>query len=127
MNEPRHGISRRALGVAAVRRSCLLMLVFVGLGLAPSAQAAVCVVTTTVDSVTGGSLRACIIWANGNAGPDTLTVPAGTYTLTIAGTGEDAAATGALTSTAAGGKPHASPPATRRVAGTVLMTKRHRR
>ena len=52
--------------------------------------------TSTVDSATGGSLRACIIWANGNAGADTLTVQAGTYTLTIAGTGENAAATGDL-------------------------------
>ena len=62
-------------------------------------EAPVCpggVVTTTVDSTTGGSLRACIIWANGNAGIDTLNVPAGTYTLTIAGSGEDAAATGDL-------------------------------
>jgi len=54
------------------------------------------VVTTTVDSTTGGSLRACIIWANGNPGADTLAVPAGTYILSIAGTGEDAAATGDL-------------------------------
>ena len=28
------------------------------------------VVSTTVDSATGGSLRACIIWANGNPGAD---------------------------------------------------------
>jgi uncharacterized repeat protein (TIGR01451 family) len=53
------------------------------------------VVTTTTDSALG-SLRACIIWANGNPGADTLTLPAGTYALTIAGTGEDAAATGDL-------------------------------
>jgi len=52
-------------------------------------------VTTTPDSVSG-SLRACIIWANGNPGADTITVPSGTYTLTIAGTGEDAAASGDL-------------------------------
>jgi hypothetical protein len=54
------------------------------------------VVTTTADSVAGGSLRACIIWANGNPGVDTLNVPVGTYTLTILGTGEDAAVTGDL-------------------------------
>ncbi|MFQ6006544.1 MAG: choice-of-anchor Q domain-containing protein [Woeseia sp.] len=54
------------------------------------------VVTTTADRASGRSLRGCIIWANGNPGTDTLTVPAGTYTLTIAGTGEDAAATGDL-------------------------------
>jgi len=53
-------------------------------------------VSTTVDSVTGDSLRACIIWANGNVGVDTLTVPAGTYTLTLGGIAEDAAATGDL-------------------------------
>ena len=54
------------------------------------------IITTTVDSVAGSSLRACIIRANGKAGADTLTIPAGTYTLTIAGTGENAAATGDL-------------------------------
>ena len=54
------------------------------------------IVTTTTDSTTNGSLRACIIWSNLNSGTDTITIPAGTYTLTIAGTGEDAAATGDL-------------------------------
>ncbi len=54
------------------------------------------IVTTTTDSTTGTSLRACVIWANLNPGTDTLTLPAGTYTLSIAGTGEDAAATGDL-------------------------------
>ncbi len=54
------------------------------------------VVTTTSDSVTNGALRACIIWSNANVGTDTITVPAGTYTLTIAGTGEDAATSGDL-------------------------------
>ena len=53
-------------------------------------------VTTTTDSTTNGSLRACVIWANAAAGTDTITVPAGTYTLTLAGTGEDAANTGDL-------------------------------
>ncbi len=42
------------------------------------------------------SLREAIIAANAAAGDDTITVPAGIYTLTIAGTGEDAAATGDL-------------------------------
>lgn len=53
-------------------------------------------VTTTTDSVDNSSLRACIIWSNANAGTDTITVPAGTYTLTIGGSGEDLAATGDL-------------------------------
>jgi hypothetical protein len=53
-------------------------------------------VTKTTDSVDDGSLRACVIWSNANSGTDTITVPAGTYTLTLAGTGEDAANTGDL-------------------------------
>jgi hypothetical protein len=42
------------------------------------------------------SLRGAIIKANTTAVTDTITVPAGTYTLTMAGTGEEAAATGDL-------------------------------
>src|SRR2546425_290335 len=42
------------------------------------------------------TLRAAIQEANALAGPDTIVVPAGTYVLTIAGQGEDAAATGDL-------------------------------
>ena len=53
-------------------------------------------VSTTVDLWYGDTLRACINWANDNAGVDTITVPAGTYTLTRAGTGEDAGNTGDL-------------------------------
>jgi hypothetical protein len=52
-------------------------------------------VTTTADGVPG-SLRQVIQAANSNPGADTIVVPADTYTLTIAGTGEDAAATGDL-------------------------------
>ena len=47
-------------------------------------------VTTTADSLTGGSLRACIIAANTNPGADTITVPAGTYLLTRNGDDDDA-------------------------------------
>jgi len=53
-------------------------------------------VTATTDSIDSSSLRACVIWSNANSGTDTITVPAGTYTLTLAGTGEHAAATGDL-------------------------------
>ncbi len=53
-------------------------------------------VTTTVDSTDEGSLRAAIIAANANPGPDTILLPAGLYELTIDGAGEDAAATGDL-------------------------------
>jgi len=42
------------------------------------------------------TLRAAVQQANTNAGADTIYVPAGTYTLTIGGTGEDAAASGDL-------------------------------
>jgi hypothetical protein len=42
------------------------------------------------------SLRGAIVAANANAGPDAVTVPAGTYTLTRAGANEDAASTGDL-------------------------------
>ncbi|MGH3998634.1 MAG: hypothetical protein ACRDTJ_14370, partial [Pseudonocardiaceae bacterium] len=42
------------------------------------------------------SLRGAIIAANAAAGADAITVPAGTFTLTRAGAGEDAASTGDL-------------------------------
>lgn len=42
------------------------------------------------------SLRGAIIKANTTPGADTINLPAGTYTLTIAGAGEDSAATGDL-------------------------------
>jgi hypothetical protein len=58
-------------------------------------------VTTTADlnvAAAALSLRAAIILANRstNPGPDTIILPAGTYTLTIPGSGEDAALTGDL-------------------------------
>ena len=53
-------------------------------------------VTTTTDGG-AGSLRQAIIDANTSLGADTITfLSGGSYTLTIAGTGEDAAATGDL-------------------------------
>jgi len=52
-------------------------------------------VTTTADSGVAGTLRECIKKANESPG-QTITVPAGTYTLAIAGQGENAAATGDL-------------------------------
>src|SRR5438132_609352 len=66
-------------------------------------------VNTTVDSVDASpgdgicadslgrcSLRAAIMEANAHAGPDSITLPAGTYLLTIPGVGENAGATGDL-------------------------------
>ena len=52
-------------------------------------------VTTTVDGG-AGSLRQAIINANSTPGTDTINLGAGTYTLTIGGAGENAAATGDL-------------------------------
>ncbi|MBK8432315.1 MAG: CSLREA domain-containing protein [Chloroflexi bacterium] len=65
------------------------------------AYAATFVVTKTADTADGTcdadcSLREAIIAANAAAGADVITVPAGTYTLSIAGTGENAGATGDL-------------------------------
>src|SRR5438552_2553079 len=78
------------------------------LAVAPAA-AAMFTVNDTADAVdaapgdgtcaTAGArctLRAAIQEANAHTGPDTIMVPAGTYLLTIAGRGEDAAATGDL-------------------------------
>ena len=57
-------------------------------------------INTTLDVVNGNdslnSLREAIRCANLIPGPDTLSVPVGTYTLTIPGQNEDAAATGDL-------------------------------
>ena len=75
---------------------------------APPARAlgfAVDVLTDAVDATLDGvcddgagncTLRAAIQEANDSPGPHTIVLPAGTVTLSIAGTGEDAAATGDL-------------------------------
>jgi CSLREA domain-containing protein len=67
----------------------------------PSFAGQAFVVTKTADTNDGAcdadcSLREAIIAANNSAGADVINVPAGTYMLTIAGSGEDAAATGDL-------------------------------
>jgi CSLREA domain-containing protein len=79
----------------------------------PMAYAATISVTTTVDELSNNgtcSLREAIIAANmdtavdtcpAGVGADTITLPAGTYTLSIAGQSEDAAATGDLDITSA--------------------------
>lgn len=61
-----------------------------------SAVTNTCNVSVTTDGNNYSTLRGCIIWANSYAGADNIYVPAGTYTLTIPGTGENAAATGDL-------------------------------
>ncbi len=67
----------------------------------PPAYAATFAVTKTGDSNDGAcnadcSLREAITAANASAGADTINLPAGTYTLTIAGTREESNATGDL-------------------------------
>lgn len=75
--------------------------VFTGFTLVQTAFAATFTVTKVADTNDGVcdadcSLREAITAANASAGADTITVPAGTYTLSIAGTGEDANASGDL-------------------------------
>ena len=65
------------------------------------ARAASFVVTKTEDTADGAcdadcSLREAIIAANDSPGADIITVPAGVYVLSLAGSGEDSAATGDL-------------------------------
>jgi CSLREA domain-containing protein len=96
-----------------VRRSSLLTLVSLSLlflllaGCGPSTTALPCStteinVTKTVDTNDGicssadCSLREAVIMANTCAGTQTINIPAGTYALTHASAGEDAAATGDL-------------------------------
>src|SRR5512135_2911791 len=83
-------------------------LLLAGLVGAPTvARATITVTVTTDDNTVNGNctLREAIIAANTDKaqdacpaghGADTVILPAGTYTLSIAGTGEDAGLTGAL-------------------------------
>lgn len=93
---------------AAAHRIFLALALAAGLGaLAPAAHAADFVVDTTTDSNAAAyqactdapndcSLRGAISKANAQAGDDTITLPAGTYTLTITGSKENNNATGDL-------------------------------
>lgn len=96
----------------ALQRLCIAALITgLALGTGPTlaAHAASITVDSTADAVdaapgngvcatAGGdcTLRAAIQEANALAGDDTITLPAGTYTLTIAGAHEYNAATGDL-------------------------------
>lgn len=73
----------------------------VALAAAANAHAATFTVTRPDDPAPGAcdsdcSLREAVRAANAGSGGDTISIPAGHYRLTIAGTGEDAAATGDL-------------------------------
>ncbi|MFZ5825259.1 MAG: tandem-95 repeat protein [Bacillota bacterium] len=99
---------------------------------APAAEAATYVVNKFTDSATDPcdgvgdcSLRSAIIKANSNTGGDIIHVPTGTYTLTIAGAGENLGATGDLDITdsvtiiGSGGNADGSPGATVIEAGSA--------
>jgi len=93
-----------------MRQRTLGLTVFFVVATAGAARATTYNVTTTVDAVDanlnnaacaasgsiGCTLRAAIQQANFHVGADIITLPAGTYTLSIAGRNEDAAATGDL-------------------------------
>jgi len=82
---------RRGRGIAALTTVAALSGAFlVG---SPGAQASTIDVTTTTDGG-AGSLRDAISLANSTPGPDVIQVPAGTYTLSIAGRDEEANLTG---------------------------------
>jgi len=73
----------------------------VALAAAANANAATFTVTRVDDPVPGAcdsdcSLREAVLAADAGSGGDTISIPAGHYGLRIAGTGEDAAATGDL-------------------------------
>ena len=94
---------RRAFAAPAARPLASASALFLILFAAQTAQAATFTVNTTADTIdattsdgvcadAGGlcSLRAAISQANALAGDDIITLPAGTYTATIAGTNENA-------------------------------------
>lgn len=78
---------------------CALVLAVAAAG--ANAHAATFTVTKTTDTNDGlcntdCSLREAIIASNNNPGADTISIPAGSFVLTLAGTNEDNAATGDL-------------------------------
>jgi uncharacterized repeat protein (TIGR01451 family) len=103
--------TRRSMFLHVLVPTALLVCLLVALGTAHGAPDTV-TVTTTMDEVNGDtssitalisspggdgiSLREAVIAANNTPGPDEIVLPAGTHTLSIAGTGEDTCATGDL-------------------------------
>ena len=87
-----------SLSYCRLARTCLAAATLSLAGLAVTdgaAHASTIAVTVTTDGG-AGSLRDAITQANTNPGPDIINLPAGTYTLSIAGANEDANATGDL-------------------------------
>ncbi|HEX5714729.1 MAG TPA: choice-of-anchor Q domain-containing protein [Thermoanaerobaculia bacterium] len=82
-------------------RIAFLMAVLLLAAAAPPAQAGVFIPTKLTDGADGAcdsdcSLRDAILAANAAAGPDFVVLGAGTYSLSLAGAGEDLGATGDL-------------------------------
>ena len=101
--------SRVVLGSVFPLLLTLAVVTLLLVGSEKPAHAATFAVTSTSDAVDSNTLdgvcndglgnctlRAAIMQANALPGADTITVPAGTYTLSIAGAGEDAGASGDL-------------------------------
>lgn len=104
---PRSAARRVSRILHSMRARSVLLAVVLLLAGRRSARAATFTVDRTDDdasvaaqactgAVNDCSLRGAIIKANATAGADTIDLPAGTYTLSIAGADEDAAATGDL-------------------------------
>lgn len=85
-----------------IRKSCLFLAAVLALSAAaPPARAAVFIPNKLTDSADGAcdsdcSLREAILAANAADGQDFIVLGPGTYSLTLAGTGEDLGATGDL-------------------------------
>jgi CSLREA domain-containing protein len=81
--------------------SRIILSAVLALAAVPAARAAVFIPTTLTDSADGScdnhcSLREAIQAANAEEGPDVILLSTGTYTLSVAGAGEDLDATGDL-------------------------------
>lgn len=99
---------KHALPRLSIAASLIVALVASLIWVVEPAQATTITVTTTADDTLANgncTLREAVIAANTDApvdacpagfGADTITLPAGTFTLSLAGTGENAAATGDL-------------------------------
>jgi CSLREA domain-containing protein len=100
-------MERRIRSIPPIVLGALVLLVLLLSGCGPSPAALPCStviipvtkVTDTNDGICSGadcSLREAVIMSNTCVGTQTISIPAGTYSLTLAGSAEDAAATGDL-------------------------------
>ncbi len=96
----RTGRARKASNSVRSARSCLALLAVMGIAAATPTHGADRTVTTTLDVIDAGdgvlSLREAVLAANAGNGAQNILLPAGTFTLTLTGEGENAALTGDL-------------------------------